>query len=126
MSDNIRFESRVRMYAAPEKRFWTCNGTLLLPGAALGANGACLMLANVYPKECREIVRLVMAGKLTEAQAIQRRMIEVDWQILTRGAAGIKAALNLLGYQAGRPRSPSPACDDAAIAQIKASMQRVA
>ncbi|HVX64750.1 MAG TPA: dihydrodipicolinate synthase family protein, partial [Pirellulales bacterium] len=125
MSDNIRFESRVRMYAAADKRFWTCNGTLLLPGAALGANGACLMLANVYPKECREIVRLVMAGKLTEAQAIQRRVIEVDWQILSRGAAGIKAALNLLGYHAGRPRSPSPACADAAIAQIKAAMERV-
>lgn len=124
MSDNLRFETRARLFIPRAKRFWTCNGTLLLTGAALGANGASLMLANVFPGECLEILRLMMAGKLFEAQAIQTRLIEIDHQILSRGAAGIKAALNLLGYEMGCPRLPSPACDAEAIEQIRAGLMK--
>lgn len=122
--DNIRFEARVRQLVPASKKFWTCNGSLLLAGAALGANGGCMMLANVAPQECHDVIRLTMDGKLTEAQAIQNRLIEADWQILSRGAAGIKAALNLLGFDAGAPRSPTPPCDAAAIGRIRAALQK--
>jgi 4-hydroxy-2-oxoglutarate aldolase len=122
MSDNLRFEARVRLYVPAEKQFWTPNGSVLLTGAAAGANGACLMLANVFPHECREIVRLVGEKKLTEAQTIQARLVEADWQILSRGAAGVKAALTLLGYETGSPRRPMSACDQAAIELIRAAM----
>lgn len=122
MSDNLRFESRVRQFVSRNRRFWTCNGILLLTAAALGANGGCFMLANVFPQECRDVLRLTMAGKLVEAQALQARLIEIDWQILSRGAAGIKAALNLMGYDAGRPRLPTPPCDATAIEQIRAAL----
>jgi 4-hydroxy-2-oxoglutarate aldolase len=121
-SDNIRFESRVRLFVHPHKRFWTCNGSLLLTGAAAGANGACLMLGNVFPRECQAILRLVGEGRLAEAQTIQARLLEADWQILSRGAAGIKAALDLLGYEGGPPRSPSPACDAAGREKIRAAL----
>jgi 4-hydroxy-2-oxoglutarate aldolase len=122
MSDNLRFEARARLFVPREKRFWTCNGSLLLTGAALGANGASLMLANVFPRECLDILRLAMSGDLVQAQAIQTRLLEIDYQILSRGAAGIKAALNLLGFECGDPRSPSPPCDAAAIEQIRLAL----
>ncbi|HUG20343.1 MAG TPA: dihydrodipicolinate synthase family protein [Planctomycetaceae bacterium] len=122
MSDNLRFEARVRLFVPAEKQFWTANGSVLLTGAAAGANGGCLMLANVFPHECREVVRLVGEKKLAEAQEIQTKLVEADWQILSRGAAGIKAALNLLGYETGTPRSPMIACDDFAIEQIRSAM----
>lgn len=118
-SDNLRFEARVRLYVPPEKKFWTANGSVLLTGAAAGANGGCLMLANVFPAECREVLRLVMAGNLAAAQELQFRLVEADWRILSRGAAGLKTALNLLGYETGRPRSPSLPCDDVAVEQIR-------
>lgn len=123
MSDNIRFESRVRLFVPQPKQFWTANGSLLLAGAAAGANGACLMLGNVFPHECHELLRLVSAARLTEAQTLQQRLLEADWQILSRGAAGIKAALNLLGFECGVPRSPSPAADAASVSQIRAALQ---
>ncbi len=125
MSDNLRFESRVRLFVPRQKRFWANNGILLLPSAAVGANGAAMMLGNVFPHECREVLRLMMAGKLTDAQSLQTRLVEVDWQILSRGAAGVKAALNLLGFEAGRPRSPSPPCDATAIEQIRSAVVQV-
>lgn len=119
MSDNLRFESRARLFVPKEKRFWTCNGTLLLTGAALGANGGSLMLGNVFPRECLDVLRLMLAGRLTVAQALQSRLLEIDFQILSRGAAGIKAALELFGYEMGGPRRPSLACDQAAVDQIR-------
>ena len=123
-SDNIRVEARVRELVPAHKKFWTCNGSLLLAGAVMGGNGGCMMFANVAPGECRDIIRLAMEGKLTEAQAIQNRIIEADWQILSRGAAGIKAAMNLLGFEAGVPRSPSEACDGEGVRRIGEALRR--
>lgn len=124
MSDNLRFESRVRRFVPAHKKFWINNGSLLLPGAVLGGNGGCMMFANVAPGLCRDVVRLVLERKLDAAQAVQTRLLESDWQILSRGAAGIKAALNLLGFETGTPRAPQPACDAAAIAQIRVALEQ--
>ena len=122
-SADMRFEARVRTFLPPEKPFWTCNGSLLLAGAALGAGGACLMLANVAPGDCQAIIKLVHEGKLAEAQQIQTRVLETDFQILSRGASGLKAAMELLGYDAGAPRFPAVPCDDAAVEAIRQAMQ---
>ena len=112
-SGNIRFESRVRTFIPDTRRFWIGNGVLLLPGGAIGANGACLMFGNVGPRECIEILTLCANGELSAAQEIQRRILEADTQILARGAAGIKAALNEMGFDAGVPRRPSTPVDEA-------------
>ncbi|MEX1027016.1 MAG: dihydrodipicolinate synthase family protein [Candidatus Paceibacterota bacterium] len=123
-SADLRIEARVRLFVPETKRFWAGNGTLLLPGIVQGANGACLMLGNVAPAECLELFRLTAAGELAEAAALQRRLVEADWQILSRRAAGLKAALELLGYQAGRPRSPQMPCSPAELEQIRAALHR--
>ena len=123
-SADIRFESLVRIFVPAGKRFWTGNGSLLLPGVAIGANGACMMLGNVAPRQCSEIVRLAMAGKLAEAKSLQIRLLEVDWQILSRGAAGLKAALNLLGFEAGVPRLPQAPCTATEIERIRRALQQ--
>lgn len=120
--DNIRFESRVRQFVPADKQFWISNASLLLPGAAIGANGGGMMLINVAPKECQEVLRLVMEGKLAEAQTIQTRLLAPDHEILRHGAAGIKAAMTLLGYEMGLPRRPSPPCSNADVEQIRKAM----
>jgi 4-hydroxy-tetrahydrodipicolinate synthase len=83
-----------------------------------------MMLGNVAPRECCDIVRLAAEGRLAEAQALQTRILEVDWQILSRGAAGLKAALNLLGFEAGVPRAPTPACEPPDVERIADAMRQ--
>ena len=34
------------------------------------------------------------------------KLVDLDWNILSRGAAGIKYALDLLGFEGGNPRKP--------------------
>jgi dihydrodipicolinate synthase/N-acetylneuraminate lyase len=66
---------------------------------------------------------MLAEGNLIEAQRIQSSLLEPDFQILSRGAAGLKAALELLGYDTGRPRSPSLPCDSAAVEKIRKAME---
>ena len=122
-SGNVRFEARVRNFVTTGKPFWLGNGSVLVAMSAIGANGACLMFGNVAPAECLEIISSMMNGDLKTAQEIQSRCIEADHQILLRGAAGIKAALDILGYGGGAPRRPNPPVSDGEREIIRAAMQ---
>ncbi|QDU96391.1 dihydrodipicolinate synthase family protein [Lignipirellula cremea] len=122
-SDNLRFEALVQRHFPTDKRFWGANGTLLLANAATGANGACLMLGNVAPQACLDLLSAAMQGDLRKAQAIHAAIVQLDWEILSRGAAGIKAALELLGFELGSPRQPSLPCDDEGSGRIAAALK---
>jgi 4-hydroxy-2-oxoglutarate aldolase len=121
-SGNVRFEARVRNFVTTDKPFWLGNGLIVLAMSVIGANGACLMFGNVGPGEVHQIISNVVNGDLAAAQEIQTRIIEADYQILDRGAAGIKAALDLLGYDGGAPRLPNPSVSDADREIIRTAM----
>jgi 4-hydroxy-2-oxoglutarate aldolase len=76
-------------------------------GLALGAVGGVLALANVAPEQCIDIHRLFKAGRWDEAAELQRHMIPVNAAVTAGfGIAGLKAALDMLGYHGGPVRSP--------------------
>jgi 4-hydroxy-2-oxoglutarate aldolase len=121
-SGNVRFEARVRGFVTTDKPFWLGNGLIVLAMSAIGANGACLMFGNIGPAEVHKIISSVMNGDLKTAQEVQARIIEADYQILDRGAAGIKAALDILGYDGGAPRLPNLPVSDGDREIIRAAM----
>ena len=120
---DVRFEARVRRFVPPGCKFWTCNGSLLLPGVLIGANGACMMLGNVAPAFCMEILRLGVECRFTEARALQVRASAADWAIHRHSAAGLKYALDLLSFEGGQPRRPGPPLGPEAKAEIEAGMR---
>ncbi|MCP4693046.1 MAG: dihydrodipicolinate synthase family protein [Desulfobacterales bacterium] len=73
----------------------------------LGCAGGILALANVAPEICVEIFRLTAEGRHPEARQLQLKMIPVNKAVTaTFGIPGLKAALDMLGYFGGDPRSP--------------------
>ncbi|MDP6821860.1 MAG: dihydrodipicolinate synthase family protein [Dehalococcoidia bacterium] len=106
---DIRFESWVRPRVPEDRKFWTCNGSLLLPGVLIGANGAMMWLGNVAPDLAVEIVRLGYQGRFNPAREKQAAAAKLDGEIIKYGIAGVKASLELLGWEGMRPRSPEPA-----------------
>ena len=79
----------------------------LYPALCLGAIGGVLALANIAPQQCCDIVSLFKYGKHEEARELQLRMIAPNAAVTARfGVPGLKAALDMLGYYGGPPRSP--------------------
>lgn len=83
------------------------SASFFLAGLVLGAVGGILALANVAPQQAIDIYRLFKAGWLNEAAELQRRMLPVNAAVTTTmGIAGLKAALDMLGYYGGPVRPP--------------------
>ncbi|MEQ1758752.1 MAG: dihydrodipicolinate synthase family protein [Vicinamibacterales bacterium] len=83
------------------------SATTFVHALAAGCDGAILALGAILPDECRLLVELVAAGRLKDARAVQRRVMPLARSVgTTYGVAGLKAALDLLGYTGGAPRPP--------------------
>ena len=102
----VRFEMMTRKYVHQSKQFWVPNAMLMPTMSLEGANGGCFMLGNIAPKICRNIIKLGLGGNYNDAKNLNDNLIDLDWNILSRGAAGIKYALDLLGFVGGDPRKP--------------------
>ena len=83
------------------------NGPAFFSGLQAGASGGILALANVAPRQCVAIWRLVGEGRHDEAREIHYRIMPVGRAVTSGyGIPGLKAALDLLGYHGGSPRPP--------------------
>lgn len=119
-SENIR--QTTEMIDQTPKEFATIIGTasVLYSGFSAGAVGGILALANIAPDECVQIQKLVEEGKHTEALELQKKMLPVNKAITAKyGVAGLKAAMDMLSYFGGIPRSPLSKLNDADKEQLK-------
>ncbi len=96
--------------------FQTLVGTAgaLMGALSLGCVGGILALANIAPEECLTLTDLVKKGEIDAAARLQRRLAPVNTAITaTYGVAGLKAAMDMLGFNGGMPRLPmQPAGDE--------------
>ena len=121
ISLNYRWECRIPPFIAPGVKLWTCNGSITLPGAMLGADGACMFFANWGPHLVKNIIKLAMQGKYAEANKIQQSMVHADYIGMTLGTAALKAGLNMLGYEATVCRKPMTPLTKAQEAELRAA-----
>ncbi|KAH6676654.1 hypothetical protein B0J14DRAFT_358604 [Halenospora varia] len=78
-----------------------------LHGLVAGSNGVIAAAANMFPKVHVQLLKLYDQGKLKEAQDLQTKLSDADWQLVQLGVAGLKAALQrYYGYGGGRSRRP--------------------
>lgn len=93
--------------APPAFQVLAGSAGFLFAALALGAVGGVVALANIAPQQCIDICQLHHAGRWAEAAALQRRMIPVNNAVTARyDIAGLKAALEMLGYYGGPVRPP--------------------
>ena len=83
------------------------SASFLMPSLVMGAKGGTLALANVAPDLCARICLLVEQGNLEEARSVQKSLLRLNNLVTGKyGVAGLKAALDLIGYFGGLPRRP--------------------
>ena len=104
--DVTQLASTVRL-AGPDFQVLVGSAGFFFAGLAVGAVGGILALANIAPVPAMDIYRLFKAGRWDEAAELQRRVIPVNAAVTGGfGIAGLKAALDMLGYYGGLVRPP--------------------
>jgi 4-hydroxy-2-oxoglutarate aldolase len=106
-AENLR--QTAELVSMTGKNFSTITGTgsVLYTSLTVGAVGGILALANIAPNECVKIQKLVEEGNHPKALKLQQKLLPVNKAITARyGVAGLKAALDMLGYFGGEPRLP--------------------
>ncbi len=100
MADTVRL-------ANPDFQVLAGSAGFILTGLTVGAVGGIMALSNIAPQKCIDIYSLFKAGQLDKAAELQRWMVPVNAAITARfGIAGLKVALDMLGYYGGPVRSP--------------------
>lgn len=99
------------------------SATSLYSARALGVQGAVLALAGLVPERCAELLRLVDEGHLADARRLQRELLPLARTIgVQHGVPALKAALNLIGYDAGNPRPPLRPAPSPVVTALKAQL----
>jgi len=120
----VRFEMMTRKYVNKTKQFWVPNAMLMPTMSLEGANGGCFMLGNIAPKICKEIIKLGLNNEFTQSKKLNDNLVDLDWNILSRGAAGIKYALDLMGFKGGDPRKPQTILNENDKKAIRQSFEK--
>jgi 4-hydroxy-2-oxoglutarate aldolase len=83
------------------------SGATFYAALSAGANGGVLAIAGVLPDLCMDIVHLVRTHRHAEALALQRRIAPLSRLLgALHGVAGLKYALDQIGYVGGPARPP--------------------
>jgi 4-hydroxy-2-oxoglutarate aldolase len=88
----------------------------------VGAGGGILALSCVLPEACLRVLELFRAGRHDEALSVQRQILPMARLLGTYSVPGLKAALNLSGFDVGVPRPPLAPAPDAAVARLREAL----
>jgi len=111
--------------AAAPKEFQTLTGSAstLYEALQAGAVGAILGLADAFPDLCAEIYAAAGAGDRAKAQTLAQKLVVPSKMLLMDyGIAGLKYAMDRLGFYGGLPRLPLLAVSDAGKVEIEAML----
>ena len=118
-SNDIAGFAETRKLCPPDFAVLTGNGTVFLDALRAGATGAILAVGCVVPEMCVEIFDAFNRGDEERASMLQAKLTPLAAAVTTRyGIGGLKAALDLAGYQGGEVRAPLRAPDAAARDEI--------
>ncbi|PIE36222.1 dihydrodipicolinate synthase family protein [candidate division KSB3 bacterium] len=128
MKDTSGEDIGMYVNAVPDgSNFYVMPGTInkMFKGLQLGTIGGVVSMANYLPDQCVKLQELYESGQLEEAAAYDVYVRELSSNAAGKhGVAGVKAAMDLLGYAGGKPRLPLMALNDEKKAALKAALEQ--
>jgi 4-hydroxy-2-oxoglutarate aldolase len=111
--------------AAAPKEFQTLTGSAstLYEALELGAVGAILGLADVFPDLCAEVYEAAGAGDRAKAQTLAQKLVPpAKMLLMDYGIGGLKYAQDRMGFYGGLPRLPLLGVSDEGKVEIEAML----
>ena len=97
---------------------------LNLPILLCGGAGVISVLSNIVPADVKRLCSLAHAGKIDEAVALNDKLLPLANACFVEvNPIPVKAAMNLLGYNAGTPRAPLTEIEPQNKEKLAAAMQ---
>lgn len=101
------------------------NDDYILPILSLGGKGVISTVGNISPRTMHNMVEKYLAGEIVESRKLQLSILALMRELFADGnPVGVKAALNLMGFEMGGCRLPLAPIEDAHRENLKIEMQR--
>ncbi|MHC4324504.1 MAG: dihydrodipicolinate synthase family protein [Planctomycetota bacterium] len=96
------------------------SANFFYPCLHLGIPGGVISLTNALPGPCCDLYRLFTQGKYDRARELHFKLSRLNQAVSgTWGVAGVKAAMDLMGFKGGKPRHPLKAVTNEGAEKIK-------
>jgi len=106
----------------PKEDFHVLAGSanFFYPCLHLGIPGGVISLTNALPDPCCELYRLFIQGEYDQARELHGKLSRLNQAVSgIWGVAGVKAAMDLMGFKGGPPRHPLKAVTNEGIEKIR-------
>ncbi|MCL2486534.1 MAG: 4-hydroxy-tetrahydrodipicolinate synthase [Oscillospiraceae bacterium] len=124
-SENIDQVAQIAALCGDDLAIYSGCDALNLPILALGAKGVISVLANILPRETRDMCALWFEGKVAESRAIQLKYIGLIKDLFADvNPVPIKAAMNKMGMAVGPCKMPLDEITPEADARLTATLKK--
>lgn len=125
-SGNMSQIIETMQYVHEKMDLYSGEDILNLPVLAIGGAGLVSVISNIAPSLVRRMYTLVKQGRLDEANEIQNFLFPLtEACFLEVNPIPIKAAYNMLGFNAGLPRAPLTELAEENKAKLQNALNKV-
>ncbi|WP_422479344.1 dihydrodipicolinate synthase family protein [Pleomorphochaeta sp. DL1XJH-081] len=109
----------------PDFSILSGTANFLYPALHCGATGGVVSLANAIPDTCVELYDLFLKEEYSQARELHNRLQRINQEVSgIYGVAGVKAAMDICGYNGLNPRSPYRKLDENQRAKIRQILEK--
>ena len=124
-SGDISQVAEISRLCGDDFAIYSGNDDQIVPILSLGGSGVISVLANVLPKETHDIVEKYLSGDIEEARKLQLSLNElVSSLFIEVNPIPVKAAMNLMGLEAGELRLPLVEISEASLKVLADNMKK--
>lgn len=122
-SGNISQVAKLAQLVDGKIDIYSGNDDQIVPICSLGGLGVISVLANVAPRQTHDLVMHCLEGRYDQARELQLKALPLIEQLFIEvNPIPVKAALNMQGFEVGRPRLPLTELTDAHKQSLKKAM----
>lgn len=125
-SGNFSLLAHTRSICPEDFYIWSGNDDQVVPMMSLGAKGVISVVSNIAPEMMVKMSHLCLEDRFIEASKLQLEYMElIDALFVEVNPIPVKAALDLMGKEAGPLRLPLCDISEKNLEVLKAAMKRV-
>lgn len=124
-SGNLSQVAEIAALCGDNLTIYSGNDDQILPVLSVGGKGVISVLSNVAPKKASKMVHDYLNGNFEDAKKAQLQAIGLINALFCEvNPIPVKAALNMLGYNFGKPRLPLTPISEKNEAVLKSEMKK--